>query len=455
MLHILNHVAQSAERIKKNNEKLKSLQQNKKEIEDIPRDQGFVRPKVLILLPFRNLAYTLVNRLIALAITQTRTDTVQNKERFLSDFGPEDEQNALMSDRAKRAVSLKPAQHQAMFQGNYDDHFRLGIKLTRGCIRLYRDFFDSDIIVASPLGLATKLEEDKKERKTDDTDYLSSIEIMFMARADVIQMQNWAHVSKIMESLNNIPLEQHNIDIMRLREWYVSGKARSYRQNIVLSSFPSPALNALFSKQCSNHAGLVKWTKKYSGILVHIVQQLKHTFEPLDKALSSAVDDADARFEYFKSSMWPRIRDASRGGGQLLYVPSYFDYVKVRNYLREQAASFVGLCEYTDPKDMSRARSYFLDGRRRVLVYTERAQFFNRHRIRGIKDVYFFQLPEHPQFYAEIGNFIEEGDSDGTITVAFSKFDLLRLERIVGTEKARLMVKRGKSGSAAGTFVFC
>ena len=39
-----------------------------------------------------------------------------------------------------------------MFRGNTDDHFRLGIKITKASVRLYVDFFGSDILVASPLG---------------------------------------------------------------------------------------------------------------------------------------------------------------------------------------------------------------------------------------------------------------------------------------------------------------
>ena len=38
--------------------------------------------------------------------------------------------------------------------------------------------------------------------------------------------------------------------------------------------------------------------------------------------------DADARFEHFKRSLWPRIKESGRGGGHLIYLPSYFDYVR-------------------------------------------------------------------------------------------------------------------------------
>ena len=60
----------------------------------------------------------------------------------------------------------------------------------RGSVRLYTEFFDSDIIVASPLALASQLGEGKEGA----ADFLASIEIALVDRCDVMQMQNWSHV---------------------------------------------------------------------------------------------------------------------------------------------------------------------------------------------------------------------------------------------------------------------
>lgn len=55
--------------------------------------------------------------------------------------------------------------------------------------RLFADFFQSDIIIASPLALATKLEEDARSSKAAETDFLSSIDLLIIDRADAMSFQ--------------------------------------------------------------------------------------------------------------------------------------------------------------------------------------------------------------------------------------------------------------------------
>jgi U3 small nucleolar RNA-associated protein 25 len=43
--------------------------------------------------------------------------------------------------------------YKKMFAGNSDDFFRVGVVIMRKTIKLYTEFYSSDIIIASPVGL--------------------------------------------------------------------------------------------------------------------------------------------------------------------------------------------------------------------------------------------------------------------------------------------------------------
>jgi U3 small nucleolar RNA-associated protein 25 len=89
-LHALNHVLKTRDRILKNSGKLQRHQQNPEASAIVPefRDQGFTRPKVLIILPFKNTVVDVVESLIKLS-GSTQQD---NKKRFFDEFGAEDEE---------------------------------------------------------------------------------------------------------------------------------------------------------------------------------------------------------------------------------------------------------------------------------------------------------------------------------------------------------------------------
>lgn len=61
--------------------------------------------------------------------------------------------------------------------------------------------------------MATRL----ADGRDDGADFLSGIEVALVLRADVMQMQNWAHVEAVFEHLNGMPKQQHGTDIMRVR----------------------------------------------------------------------------------------------------------------------------------------------------------------------------------------------------------------------------------------------
>lgn len=54
----------------------------------------------------------------------------------------------------------------------------------------------------------------------------------------------------------------------------------------------------------------------------------------------------DARFEYFVKEVLPKQRDPLMSH-TLIYVPSYFDFVRIRNYFKKEGIGFVQICEYS------------------------------------------------------------------------------------------------------------
>jgi U3 small nucleolar RNA-associated protein 25 len=237
-----------------------------------------------------------------------------------------------------------------------------------------------------------------------------------------------------------------------VRSWYLDNNAKFFRQTITLAAFNTPELNTLFYNQSKNWGGKMKISANYSGAIQELGLKIKQTFSRLE-SLSFATDP-DARFIYFTTAIIPSLtRRAKDSSGTVIFIPSYLDFVRVRNYFSTSPAtsslSFGSISEYTSVKDVARARSHFFSGRHSVLLYTERAHHFRRYQLRGVRKVIMYGLPDNPVFYKEIvggylGKSVQEGKlepGEGNARIIFSKWDILKLERIVGTERVGKMIK--------------
>ncbi|TPX73137.1 hypothetical protein CcCBS67573_g05595 [Chytriomyces confervae] len=392
------------------------------------RDQGFTRPKVLILIPFKNIAFEVIETIIKLS----GASQVENKSRFTSEFTLPPEEDGL--------DPTKPEDYQHDFRGNIDDCFRIGIKFSRRHMKLFSDFYSADVIVASPLGLRMVVgAEGDKER---DFDFLSSIEVVVVDRCDMLLMQNWDHLQHIFQHLNLTPKSAHDCDFARTKSWYLDGRSALLRQSILLSAFPTPEINALMAKSCKNVDGRIKISKAYRGSVGEVVVQVPQMYNRITSPSLRELDDA--RFKHFVEKVIPTLK---RGGleqkGTIIFIPSYFDYVRVRNHLRDHHADLeVGeLCEYTSNSDISRTRSNFFHGKTSILLMTERFHFFRRYKIRGCKHVVFYQLPEYAQFYAELMNGMDVG-MESRCSVVYSVYDKFRMERVVGSDRVKKMMDK-------------
>ena len=171
---------------------------------DSLKDQGFTRPKVLILCPFKQMAADIVE-MIVFMLNGGKWQGVSRRKKFKQDFrDPED---------------------------GFNDNFKIGMalkyssKTQQAQLKLYEPFYESDIIVASPLAIRflTGQESDETAQKQNkiDCDFLSSIEFLVFDKAEAFVFQNPEHLEELMKVINKTPKKMSGLnDITRMKDIY-------------------------------------------------------------------------------------------------------------------------------------------------------------------------------------------------------------------------------------------
>lgn len=434
-LHAVNHILKGRDKVIKNNERLNHAE-DPTELD--VRDQGYVRPKVLILLETRQMAASYANAIVE----AFQPEQQENKKRFIDSF------TAPLDDR-----ETLPEDYRELFGGNNDNSFLTALKFTRKTITFYSAFYGSDIILASPLGLRRIIENE--DSKKQDHDFLSSIEVCIIDQADAMQMQDWTNIEVVFKHLNLELKETHGCDFSRVRNWYLDGNAKYLRQTILFSGYLTPEIHRLYNTSMLNIAGKTKIMPIYAGALNETSGLgIKQTFLRFDSP--SPPSDPDARFKYFTTAILPSLlrlpKPSDNAQGILIFIPSYFDFLRLRNYFatstQTENISFGAIHDYSEVSSQRRARSHFLSGRHSFLLYTQRAHHFFRLKLKGVKRVVMYGVPDNPMFYRELvegflGTSVTEGKVDPAesgVKAVFGRWDGLRMERVVGSERVRGML---------------
>lgn len=76
---------------------------------------------------------------------------------------------------------------------------------------------------------------------------------------------------------------------------------------------------------------------------------------------------SDERFNFFILNILPKCDRHT-----LIFVSSYFDFVRLRNHLKKEHEQFAQVHEYAKKGKVAKARNMFVLGQRKLMLFTER-----------------------------------------------------------------------------------
>ena len=404
------------------------------------KDQGFTYPKCLILVPYKKHARLIMEEIVNI-FSKGSWKGISNKKKFKEEYSEFDSE---------------------------DDCFRMGINISYfdNKIKLYTPFDESDIIIASPLGLKlsnpNNNNEDSAAKNRKIYDFLSSIEILLVDFAEVFIYQNIEHLNEILSFLNKMPKNNQNIvSIDRINDNFIKGLSQNLRQSIFVSHFKSLDIDMIINEYCSNINGIVNITEDYQNQVEKIKHELseKHSdvnaneyeirFEFKMLIHLKGENPYDDKFNYFTKSIWNNLYE-SFDRHTLIFVASPFDFLRLKSFYKQYSKSVLFINEDSDKKDWQRNRLYFEQARFKFLLYSERGHFYKKINLRFAKNIFFYSLPEDPNIFTEIVNMIDpvhyreciekyevpEKESEyqqfGSVIALVSPIEKYQIEKILG-----------------------
>lgn len=436
VLHLLNHWFKATAITTANDDIAKK--KNDDGDDQQLRDQGFGKTRMMLCLPLRNSAKRVVEILReVMGIPATACHKMTN---FIKDFSE-------LEDNIDPRFKRRPLDYRRQFDGNIDDSFCFGIRLQPTKFQLYSNTLNSDLIICSPIGLQNRM-----TRNGDITVALSSIEVCVIDEAQVLMMQNWAQLTALMALLNKRPKDTtrglNSLD--RVYAWALEGKSGRHRQTIVVSEVSHACISTLLRESKNNSGKVQIRLETDAGVLSQIMLPLRQHFLRFDPASLESVDTD--RFDFFvndvlKHKLYPLME---RGVRTILYVPSYFDFVRVRKFLhREYREFYTAISEYSSQREMRQALGQFTDGEKTLLVLTERFYFFKRYFVKQAEVLACYSPPVFPRFYSHLVGKLSLTPNSCTFNI-FCRYDTHELTRLCGTDRTAQLLTRD---SAAFSFV--
>ena len=409
------------------------------------KDQGFTSPKVLILVPYKKHAKIIMEQIVKL-FSNDNWKGITNKKKFMDEYSEFD---------------------------SMDDCFRLGIQICffENKMKLYTPFDESDIIIASPLGLklAKPGDKDKSFKNSKVYDFLSSIEIFLMDFSEVFIYQNLEHLNEILSFLNKQPKNNQNIvDINRIKDNYANNYGEYLRQNIIISQFKCLDIDVAINDICKNINGKILLDGPYENQIDLIKNEFAEKYKFLNssnyeiryefKILRDFKDkeDFEEKFNYFTKNIWQNLYESFEKH-TIIFVASTFDYMILKSFFKKKSKSVCFISEDTDKRDWQRNRLFFEQGKYKFLLYDERAHFYKKINLKFAKNIFFYSLPEDPKIFNEMIHLIDpvnynqnlekynyenkqnEIQKYGSVIALVTPVEKYNLQKILGDESKKII----------------
>ena len=421
-LHAVNHIYQDFE-----------VKENK--LAPDMRDSNFTPTLVMVICPHKLQAYNFIKDIInCLPESILGKDDQGNeiKEQFqienydkLSDYTVEEISKHYLRTRSEDWLET--------FGGNTDSDFKTGIRFFKNKISIFQEIAKSQLVIASPLALS--LFEEKN--------FMSSIEVLIFDSIDVLTMQHSDRLSQVVVQLNSLPKTVDQTDWSRVRKYCADNNHRKMRQNIGYGAVLTPEIYNLYQNFENIRGQLIIRPISYPSIfnlnLSTSDENSPQTYERSFKKMHADTIDkiGDAIYKTFKDKIFPLIkqwRSESEDVAKrtIVYFVSSFRFYQARKMLEDDLVHFLELSDESTKQDSSNMKKAFRSDPNSVLLLTERHHFYFRPKL-GAERVVFLQPPSYPNFVSEIA-----GNCD--LSIYFTNFDELAIERIVGSDLSQAVL---------------
>lgn len=151
----------------------------------------------------------------------------------------------------------------------------------------------------------------------------------------------------------------------------------------------------------------------------------------------------------------------------VIFVNNYFEFVKLKSHFKKANSPVAFISEYTERYKVKTKLKNFNSGVYQYILISERAHYFRICNVRRYEHLFFYSPPNNSPIFAELvgrlDGFVESGgvvpgqlkETEGkgndkfdigkllnqkrmaSVTTLFTKVNLLQMERIVGSAKAK------------------